>query len=104
MVGNIASRVAGYKLATIVAVLLIPILYFGIVIGLGLRHESILAEQESQGASFLNLVLPVMLDASEGKTNSTNIEQLLKKGAPLAQSLGIALDFNNFSLLLLSFR
>ena len=96
MVGKIASRVAAYKLATIIAVLLIPILYFGANIGLSLRQEGILAQKELQGAAFLNLVLPVMLDASEGKTNANNVDKLLKDGAPLAQSLGVSLGFNDF--------
>lgn len=95
MVKIIASHAAGYRLAWIVAVLLVPILFFGYYITHVLDAELTTVKSETVGAAFLSLVVPVMLNAAEGKADAAANAKLLADGPRLAGELNLTPEFNN---------
>jgi signal transduction histidine kinase len=95
MVKIINARTAGYRLAWIVAVLLLPIIYMGTTIFEGLRKEEADIHTELQGAAYLNMLLPVMLDAAGYHVRSAALKEEMKDSSALSQSMGLGAENNN---------
>jgi signal transduction histidine kinase len=95
MVRIIASRAAGAKLAGLMAIILVPLLYMATYIVADLRLQSVGASAEVRGTKMLQLLVPMMLDAADKQRNTENIARLLDEGPVLADQMGISLDFNN---------
>ena len=100
MVNILASRAAGAKLALIVFILLVPLVYMGQYLMSDLRKDTEAAHAETRGAAFLNLLIPVMLDAAADRDNPANVTTLIEQGPKLAQSFDCSLELNSlfFSL------
>lgn len=103
MVKIISARAAGYRLAWIVVVLLIPIVYLGLTVGLNLRRDLSAIEQENIGAEYLNLIGPVMVDAAAHDMTKTPKASLIKFSSAISQEIGLS-AFNNNLLLSLAFK
>lgn len=95
MVKVIASRAAGMKLSGLMIIILVPLLYMATYIVADLRQQSVDASAEVRGTKMLQLLVPMMLDAADKQQNTANIKRLLEEGPPLADELGVSLDFNN---------
>ncbi len=89
MVKIISARTAGYRLAWIVAVLLIPIIYLGINIGTQLRADYLTIEGEIAGASYINVLSPVMLDAVDQQADSNSKKVFERDSDIYAAPLGL---------------
>jgi signal transduction histidine kinase len=89
MVKIINARTAGYRLAWIVAVLLIPIIYMGIQMGGSLRSDYVSNQSEIVGANYINALSPIMLDALDHqmKPNTKNVFE--KESAAYAEKLNL---------------
>ena len=103
MVKFINARAAGYRLAWIVAVLLIPIVYLGIAVGSNLRRDLSAIVQENIGAEYLNLIGPVIVDAAARDMTNKSNSSLNKFSAAISQDIGLS-ALNNNLLLSLAFR
>ena len=103
MVKIISARAAGYRLAWIVVVLLIPIVYLGLTVGLNLRRDLSAIEQENIGAEYLNLIGPVMVDAAAHDMTKTPKASLIKFSSAISQEIGLS-ALNNNLLLSLAFK
>ncbi len=95
MVKIISAKTAGYRLASIIAVLLIPILYLGANIGIGLRNDLTKLTQETHGADYLNLIGPIMLDAAAHDVSESSKSGLTKFSPSISQEIGLAPQNNN---------
>lgn len=98
MVKIINARTAGYRLAGIVAVLLIPILFMGANIGWGLRQELNTINREMAGADYMNLIGPVMLDAVNHAMGSNAKTDFSKHGAERSAVLGLNTENSNLEM------
>lgn len=95
MVKIINARTAGYRLAWIVAVLLIPIIYMGIHIGTALRADYVTIQSEIAGANYINVLSPIMLDAVDQKA-APNTRNVFKRDAvDYAAKLGLTKENQN---------
>lgn len=95
MVKIINARTAGYRLAWIVAVLLIPIIYMGIHIGTALRADYVTIQSEIAGANYINVLSPIMLDAVDQKA-APNTKNVFKRDAvDYAAKLGLTKENQN---------
>ena len=103
MVKIISARAAGYRLAWIVVVLLIPIVYLGLTVGLNLRRDLSAIEQENIGAEYLNLIGSVMVDAAAHDMAKTPKASLIKFSSEVSQEIGLS-ALNNNLLLSLAFK
>ena len=103
MVKIISAKTAGYRLASIIAVLLIPILYLGANIGLGLRSDLNRLTQETNGADYLNLISPIMVDAAAHDVSENSKSAMIKFSPPISQDIGLAPQNNNL-LMSLSYK
>lgn len=88
MVKLVASRVAAIRLVWIVAVLLVPIIILGFFLVQNIQTQIDFIRSEQNGARFLAVVSPVLLDAAEGKTASENFSKLIEVGPALAEATG----------------
>lgn len=103
MVKIINARTAGYRLAWIVAVLLIPIVYLGVTVGNDLRNDLNGLVQENVGVDYLNLIAPVLIDASAHQFTGNSISTLNKRSPAISQEIGLS-ALNNNLLLSLAFK
>lgn len=103
MVKIISAKTAGYRLASIIAVLLVPILYLGANIGLGLRSDLNRLTQETNGADYLNLISPIMVDAAAHDVSENSKSAMIKFSPPISQDIGLAPQNNNL-LMSLSYK
>ena len=95
MVKIINARTAGYRLAWIVAVLLIPIIYMGIHIGTALRADYVTIQSEIAGSNYINVLSPIMLDAVDQKA-APNTKNVFKRDAvDYAAKLGLTKENQN---------
>jgi signal transduction histidine kinase len=94
MTEALASRVAGLKLGGIVGVLLLPMLVLSFFMVASLRQDMSFAQRELMGVELNRLVMPVAIGAANGKLDDVAIQELRKKGGPLADSLGLRKPFN----------
>ena len=103
MVKIINARAAGYRLAWIVAVLLIPIVYLGLTVGFNLRADLNALTQENIGADYLNLIGPVIVDAAAHDMTKNSKSSLSKFSPAISQEIGLS-ALNNNLLLSLAFK
>ena len=103
MVKIINARAAGYRLAWIVAVLLIPIAYLGTTVVINLRRDLTAIAQENIGGDYLNLIAPVMLDAAAHDLAKNSKASLNKFSPAISQEIGLS-ALNNNLLLSLAFK
>ncbi len=103
MVKIINARAAGYRLAWIVTVLLIPIVYLGITVGINLRRDLNAIALENIGADYLNLIGPVMVDAAARDISKIPKSSLNKFSPAISQEIGLS-ALNNNLLLSLAFK
>lgn len=103
MVKIISAKTAGYRLASIIAVLLIPIMYLGANIGLGLREDLNRLSQETYGADYLNLIGPIMIEAAAHNVPENSKSALTQLSPPISQEIGLAPQNNNL-LMSLSYK
>jgi signal transduction histidine kinase len=95
MVKIINARTAGYRLAWIVAVLLIPIIYMGINIGRTLSADYQTIQSEIAGANFIDILSPVMLDAVDQEVLPTTKNQFEKEAGTYAEKLNLSKEYQN---------
>jgi signal transduction histidine kinase len=98
MVKIISARTAGYSLAWIVAVLLIPILYMGAHIGFTLNTEHDAIVREIIGADYMNQIGPIILDSANHEIGPSSKSTMENGGAALSSKLGIAAENNSLFL------
>jgi signal transduction histidine kinase len=103
MVKIINARAAGYRLAWIVAVLLIPIVYLGATVSINLRRDLNAIALENIGSEYLNLIGPVMIDAADHDLTKNSKSSLNKFSPAISQEIGLS-TLNNNLLLSLSFK
>ena len=95
MVKIITAKTAGYRLASIIAVLLIPILFLGANIGLSLREDMNSLTQEATGADYLNLIGPLIIDAAKHDVSDKSKSALIKLSPPISLEISLAPQNNN---------
>jgi signal transduction histidine kinase len=103
MVKIINARAAGYRLAWIVAVLLIPIAYLGATVSINITRDLNAIAMEKIGSDYLNLIGPVMVDAADHDMTKNSIPALYKFSPAISQEIGLS-ALNNNLLLSLSFK
>jgi signal transduction histidine kinase len=84
MVGIVASRAAGFRLLWIVAAFMLPITILALFLMQNVQKQLDTNARELAGVRFLQILAPVLLDAAEGKADSTNYKELIKEGPALA--------------------
>ncbi len=90
MVKIINARTAGYRLAWIVAVLLIPIIYMSVNIGRTLSADYQTIQSEIAGANFIDMLSPVMLDAVDQEVLPTTKNLFEKEAGAYAEKLNLS--------------
>ena len=98
MVKIINARTAGYSLAWIVTVLLIPILYMGAHIGFTLNTEHDAIVREIIGADYMNQIGPIILDSANHEIGPSSKSTMENSGVALSSKLGIAAENNSLFL------
>lgn len=89
MVKLVASRIAAIRLVWIVAVLMIPILILGFFLVRSMQEELSFNQKEQAGIEFLQALSPVLLDAADGKMQSSNYDFLLSDGKKFAAAANL---------------
>lgn len=92
MVKIINARTAGYRLAWIVAVLFIPIIYLGIHTGAALRADYVTIQSEIAGSNYINVLSPVMLDAVDQQVKPNTKKMFERDSAVYSAKLGLTKD------------
>ncbi len=94
MVQMLASRAAGLKLGRIIAALLIPIGFFSFILVSDARHEQELTHANREGRKLMDLTLRAMFDIIDGWSAPDHRNDLLVRGAALAETAGVAAEFD----------
>jgi signal transduction histidine kinase len=100
MVKIINARTAGYRLAWIVAVLLIPIIYLGINIGTSLRADYTNIQSEIAGSDYINLLSPILLDAAVQDIKPNTKKLFERDSATYSAKLGLTKENERLSQLI----
>jgi hypothetical protein len=100
MVNIIASRAAAIKLSSIIAALLLPILFLGYFLITTLQRDSDINQRELDGAALIHLLIPVYLNAVGDESKPSDTSALLEKGPQLAQAVGVSAAFENLAEIL----
>jgi len=95
MVQVLASRVAGYRLATLVMLLLLPVLYFGAVITSDSLNSYRLALANKAAVQLVDMTFRTMEDLTSGWSVSDQQKVLLDGGESLAQTAGVLPEFRS---------
>ena len=93
MVNTLASRVAGFKLASIILAFVIPLAVLSYFINTEFSENRQFVNRELMGTRLMQLTLPVLLDAAAGKDDPAAKEALFLEGPALAQGIGTGSDF-----------
>jgi signal transduction histidine kinase len=97
MVDIIASRVAAIKLSSVIAALLLPLLFIGYFLVSSLQKEADIYKHETDGSMLIHLLIPVYLAAVGDTSNPADIATLLEQGPKLAADIGEAATFDNLA-------
>ena len=93
MVQMLASRAAGLKLGRIIAALLIPIGIFSFILISNARHDQQLTRANRDGRMLMDLTLRTMFDIIDGWSAPDHRNDLLARGAALAETAGVSTEF-----------
>ena len=102
MVLMLASHAAGFRLGRVIALLLIPICYFGYVLATETLREQALIDENRAGAVLMEYTYQLMLDQVDGWSASNKQDVLLQKGPSLAATTGVAKEFGQLEMALKS--
>lgn len=90
----LASRLAGLRLGLIVALLLVPVIYFGSVLLLGAMRELALARAGAAGMRLMDVTFNVMVDINDGWSASDHADSLIADGGNLATAAGVTPEYD----------
>jgi signal transduction histidine kinase len=97
MVRSIASRSAGFKLATIVTFLMLPVLVLGFFLVMSLNEDIKLTKSEIYGVKLNNVIRPILVGASSKDLRETEVEQFLQEGRFWAEATNGFTNYNKLS-------
>ena len=93
MVKILASRVAGYKLALVVILLLVPVVHFGTQLSVQALQNWRLAQANRAAVALVDLTYRTAIDLSSGWSTSVMQPRLLVEGPELAKQAGVTPEF-----------
>ncbi len=93
MVKILASHAAGYRLARIIAFLMVPIFYLSFLLISNAVHERAALRANRDALQLMDLTFQTMLDYAEGGSASDHRTQLIGEGAALAKDVGVIPEF-----------
>ena len=88
MTEALASRVAGLKLAGIVASLVLPMMVLSYFMVQSVRHDMSFTQREMLGMQLNRLAIPVILGAAANQVEDADFKKLQKQGTAIAAELG----------------
>ncbi len=97
MTRAIASRIAAAKLSGIVAAFLIPVIVLGLFLGARLKDDIALTARALDTVAFNRLAMPVLFNASVGRSKPPDNLVILSQGPAFARSIGIGKDFDDLA-------
>jgi signal transduction histidine kinase len=95
MRGAISSRTAGIRLATIVSVLLVPILVLGYFLVTSLKQDISFTQREIDGVRLNRLLQPIVTGAAQKDIRAEDIAAFGREGKALAEATGSSKMFED---------
>jgi signal transduction histidine kinase len=102
MVGSVASRSAGFKLATIVMSLMLPVIVLGFFLIKSLNEDINITKNEIDGVKLNNLMRPILVGAVSKDLPEAEVEAYLTEGRLWAQATGGVESFDKLAAALQS--
>ncbi|MDE2384281.1 MAG: HAMP domain-containing histidine kinase [Alphaproteobacteria bacterium] len=93
----LASHIAGFRLARIILLLLIPIGYFGFEVSMQTARELQLARSNRSGMTLMDLTFRTMQDYAEGLNADREKKLLGEYGPGLAVAAGVGNEYDQFA-------
>ncbi len=100
--GAVASRTAGIRLATIVSVLLVPVIVLGYFLFSSLKQDITFTQREIDGVRLNSLLQPIVVGAALGNFRNEDLAAFGEHGQALAIATGSFKSFEELSKLLQS--
>ena len=102
MVKNLASRVAGLRLLSIVAVLLVPTIILSFIAFQDINEKLDQASKAYQGVLLLDNLIPIAMGTAESNLTSEAVVQQLAAAMPRANALGMGDTLADLEMVLAS--